>query len=261
MGDACCGQMPRPSAPPAAARHVAMESLEAYRHRMVELQIAARGVRDPAVLAAMREVPRERFVPAANRQSAYDDAPLGIGAGQTISQPYIVARMIEAARLHAGATVLEIGTGSGYAAAVMARIAARVITLERWPELAAHASEVLRELDCRNVEVHLADGMPGWPANAPYHAILCAAASARIPPAWLEQLAPGGTLVLPLGRSGYTQRLRRVSKARDGTITHEDLGGVAFVPLLPDLAAAPDFPPPWPARSPSGGANDEEETR
>lgn len=217
-----------------------MEQAEELRRRMVEMQIAARGVSDPAVLDAMREVPREYFVPPASRQSAYDDAPLGIAAGQTISQPYIVALMIEAARLRPGARVLEIGTGSGYAAAVMSRIAARVVTIERWPELAERAGETLRQLGYVNVEVHLADGMAGWAANAPYDAILAAAAGTGVPPAWLAQLAPGGTLVLPMGRIGHVQRLLRISKADDGTLTREDLGGVAFVPLVPDVAAPDD---------------------
>lgn len=210
---------------------------------MVDMQIAARGVSDSAVLAAMREVPREYFVPPASRQSAYDDAPLGIGAGQTISQPYIVALMIEAARVRPGARVLEIGTGSGYAAAVMSRIAAHVVTVERWPELARRASETLGELGYINVEVHLADGMAGWAAKAPYDAILAAAAGTDIPPAWLAQLAPGGTLVLPMGRTGHIQRLLRICKADDGTLTRDDLGAVAFVPLVPDVAAPDDTSP------------------
>lgn len=217
---------------------------EFYRQRMVELQIAARGIRDPAVLAAMREVPRERFVPDALRHSAYDDAPLSIGSGQTISQPYIVARMVEAARLHPTSRVLEIGTGSGYAAAVMARIAARVITLERWRRLAERASDVLRALDFDNVEVHLADGTAGWEAGAPYDAIVSAAASPDIPAAWLAQLAPGGTLVMPHGHPGHAQRLLRIAKREDGTLEREDLAGVAFVPLVARTAEEAGNEPP-----------------
>lgn len=221
-----------------------MDSSETLRDRMVRMQLAARGIQDNAVLAAMRNVPRERFVPDALRQSAYDDAPLLIGAGQTISQPYIVARMIEAARLRHGASVLEIGTGSGYAAAVMAHIAAHVVTVERWPELAVRAAEVLRSLALANVEVHVADGMLGWPDAAPYDAIIAAAAGESIPSAWLAQLANGGTLVTPLGHAGRIQRLVRVCKDEDGALAQEYLGGVAFVPLLPDVEAQPGAPSP-----------------
>ncbi len=199
---------------------------------MVELQLRRRGVVDAQVLHAMGDVPREQFVPESARPSAYDDAPLGIGQGQTISQPYIVARMIEAARLTPAARVLEIGTGSGYAAAIMARIAAHVDTVERHGALANAAARRLAGLGLSNVDVHIADGTLGWPDGAPYDAIIAAAGGPRIPDNWIAQLAPGGTLVMPLGALHSRQTLVRVVREANGRLTRDDLGEVMFVPLI-----------------------------
>lgn len=209
-----------------------MSTLDERRGRMVEMQLARRGIQDAAVLRAMNEVPRERFVSTDLLDSAYDDAPLGIGAGQTISQPYIVARMIEALRLTRDSRVLEVGAGSGYAAAVMARIAAHVTTLERHPHLADTARECLRALAVDNVDVHAGDGTLGWPAAAPFDAIVAAAGGPRIPDAWIDQLAPHGTLVMPLGDTLSRQELVRISRDDDGSLRREDLGAVVFVPLV-----------------------------
>ncbi|NYI01079.1 protein-L-isoaspartate(D-aspartate) O-methyltransferase [Cupriavidus plantarum] len=209
-----------------------MSTLDERRGRMVEWQLERRGIRDAAVLRAMNEVPRERFVAAELLDSAYDDAPLRIGAGQTISQPYIVARMIEALRLTPRSRVLEIGAGSGYAAAVMARIAAHVTTLERHPRLADTARDCLRSLAVANVAVHAADGTLGWPDDAPYDAIVAAAGGPRVPDAWLEQLAPHGTLVMPLGDTLTRQELVRLTRDDGGGLRRDNLGAVVFVPLV-----------------------------
>lgn len=209
-----------------------MEETESARRRacMVERQLAGRGVEDARVLAAMGAVPREAFVPADMREFAYDDTPLPIGEGQTISQPYIVALMAAAARLDPRDRVLEIGTGSGYAAAVLAGLAARVETVELRPELAARARENLRAYP--NVDVHVGDGTLGWSQGAPYDAILAAAGGPQVPPALLGQLAPGGRLVMPVGASRERQRLLRMVRGEHGRLAREDLGPVRFVPLV-----------------------------
>ncbi|KAI3594048.1 Protein-L-isoaspartate O-methyltransferase [Cupriavidus sp. U2] len=199
---------------------------------MVALQLRRRGIVDARVLQAMSDVPREQFVPVAATPSAYDDAPLGIGQGQTISQPYIVARMIEAARLSPAARVLEIGTGSGYSAAVTARVAAHVVSVERHGALANAAAGRLAALGISNVEIHIADGTLGWPAGAPYDAIIATAGGPRIPDAWIEQLAPGGALIMPLGALHSQQTLVRLVREADGRLTRDDLGQVMFVPLI-----------------------------
>jgi protein-L-isoaspartate(D-aspartate) O-methyltransferase len=212
-----------------------MPDLTSQRARMVERQIAARGVRDPAVLAAMRSVPRERFLPSHLEEFAYQDSPLPIEQGQTISQPFIVALMTEALQLRPGDRVLEIGTGSGYAAAVLARVAREVYTVERHAELAESARIRLRELGFDTVFVRHGDGTLGWPEHAPYDAIVVAAGVAaggpRVPEALLAQLAPGGRLVIPVGEE-KAQELVRVTRRADGTFEHEELGGVRFVPLI-----------------------------
>lgn len=213
-----------------------MDRFRARRCEMVDRDIAARGVRDPRVLAAMRAVPRERFVPEARRDEACADHPLPIGAGQTISQPYIVALMSEALQLRGHERVLEIGTGSGYAAAVLARLAAEVHSVERIPGLAEGARRVLAALGVANVQVHVGDGTLGWPAAAPYDAIVVTAAGPQLPPALRAQLAPGGRLVMPVGAShGWQDLLRLTRAAGDGSDAPdrlERLCSVAFVPLL-----------------------------
>ena len=202
------------------------------RERMVEQQIAARGIRDPAILNAFRTVPREMFVDEPFAGSAYDDGPLPIGAEQTISQPYIVALMIEAAGVRPGDRVLEVGSGSGYAAAVMSRIAASVVGIERQPELAGVARGRLKRLGYDNVDIVEGDGTRGWPDGAPYDAILAAASGSHVPPPLIDQLAPGGSLVMPIGNPGWVQKLVRIRKAEDGSLQQSDLGEVRFVPLI-----------------------------
>jgi protein-L-isoaspartate(D-aspartate) O-methyltransferase len=202
------------------------------RERMVTTQIEARGITDPLVLEAMRAVPRERFVPAAMARFAYDDGPLPIGEGQTISQPYIVAVMTQAAGLKPGARALEIGTGSGYGAAVLSRIAAEVYTVERVGALAAEARDRLARLGYGNVHVLEGDGTLGWSEHAPYDAVVVTAGGPRVPQALLSQLAAGGRLIMPVGPSGRHQRLVRVTRTDSQEYRYEDLEEVAFVPLI-----------------------------
>jgi len=202
------------------------------RRRMVERHVEARGVHDSAVLRAMRAVPREAFLPEHLAEFAYDDTPLPIEEGQTISQPFIVASMVEALKLEPGDRVLEIGTGSGYAAAVLAEVAAEVYTIERHRVLADQAERCLRELDYQNVHVLSGDGTLGWPEHAPFDAILVSAGGPEVPRVLLEQLAPGGRIVIPVGPDVRDQRLLRVTKQSDGSTDTEDLGGVRFVPLI-----------------------------
>jgi protein-L-isoaspartate(D-aspartate) O-methyltransferase len=209
-----------------------MPDFELLREAMVRDQVAARGIRDPALLAAMRAVPREAFVPPHLARRAYDDTPLPIEAGQTISQPYIVALMIAAAGVRAGDRVLEIGAGSGYAAAVMGRIAAEVIAVERHAELAERAAERMRRLGHANVRIVEGDGSAGWPEAAPYDAILAAASGSHVPDALKRQLAPGGVLVMPVGKPDAVQSLVKVTRTESDGFEEEDLGRVRFVPLI-----------------------------
>lgn len=188
-----------------------------------------------SVLEAMTAVPRHEFVPAGLRHSAYGDAPLPIGHGQTISQPYIVALMTDLLRLAPGDTVLDVGTGSGYQAAVLARLVARVYSVENVAALARAARQRLKRLGCANVEVHWGNGFNGLPEHAPYDAILVAAAPERIPDALLQQLAPGGRLVLPLGGRDRSQELTLVSKDAAGELSTKGVLPVAFVPLVDRL--------------------------
>ena len=204
----------------------------AARSRMVDEQLVARGIRDPRVLAAMAAVPRERFIDADQAEFAYDDGPLPIGEGQTISQPYVVARMIEALELAPTDRVLEIGTGSGYAAAVLAEVCAQVYTVERVAALADRARRRLAELGYAPVRVRAGDGTLGWPEHAPYDAIVATAGGPTVPPALREQLVPGGRLVMPVGRSLYGQRLVRVVRGDGDVDRREELEAVAFVPLI-----------------------------
>ena len=209
-----------------------MTDFAALRETMVERQIAARGIHDPRLLAAMREVPREAFVPADLADQAHEDSPLPIEAGQTISQPYIVALMIEAAGVAPGAKVLEIGAGSGYAAAVMSRIADRVIAIERHGALAALAAERMRRLGYDNVRIVQGDGSTGLPEEAPFQAILAAASGSHVPETLKQQLAIGGTLVMPIGEPGAVQSLVRMTRTGDEAYQTTDLGPVRFVPLI-----------------------------
>jgi len=210
----------------------AQEDFAAERESMVERQLIARGVRDRAVLDAMRAVPRHAFVPPALRALAYSDTPLPIGNEQTISQPYIVARMIEAASLRADARVLEVGTGSGYAAAVLARIAARVDTIERHRVLADRACATLAQLGVDNVDVHCADGTLGWADAAPFDAIIAAAGGPGVPDAWRAQLSDGGHIVMPVGARHTQQRLVRLTRIGAERFDERDLGAVHFVALI-----------------------------
>ena len=207
-------------------------SVAAGREEMLQAQVAARGVHDERVLRAMAQVPRETFLPPGMEEFAYRDSPLPIACGQTISQPYIVALMAEALELAPDDRVLEVGTGSGYAAAVLSRIAKRVFSIERHAELARTARLRLERLGYDNVEVRHGDGSLGWPENAPFEAITVAAGAPSIPEALVAQLAPGGRLVLPVGEGRDSQRLLRLRKQDDGRLIREDLGSVRFVPLV-----------------------------
>ncbi len=202
------------------------------RSRMVDSQIADRGVRDRRVLDAMRAVPRERFVPEALRSRAWDDRALPIAEEQTISQPYIVALMCEALALEGGEKVLEIGTGSGYAAAVLARLAGEVYSVERIDRLAVAAARLLARLGCANVHVRHADGTLGWPDQAPYDAIAVTAGGPAVPESLKRQLKVGGRLVIPVGVDRSRQRLLRVVRESALRWTTATLAEVAFVPLL-----------------------------
>ena len=213
---------------------------DARRERMVERQIAARGVRDERVLRAMREVPRHRFVPAQLASAAYDDRALPLACQQTISQPYVVALMIEALSLRASDRVLEVGTGSGYAAAVLSRIAAEVYTIERLAELADLARKRLAELGYGNVRVRIGDGSLGWPEAAPFDAILVSAGAPGVPKTLESQLAPGGRLVIPVGSADHGQSLLRITRLASDRLEREDLGEVQFVPLVGAEGWAPE---------------------
>ena len=212
----------------------AMAETDFVRRRldMVEHQIAARGVRSELVLDAMRKVPREEFLPPLLREFAYEDSPLPIAEGQTISQPYIVALMADALLLRGGEQVLEIGTGSGYAAAVLAEIAANVYSVERIGQLAEKAAVTLTKLGCDNVRVLHADGTKGWPEHAPYDAIVVAAGGPKIPESLQRQLKVGGRLVIPVGTEVRAQELVRVTRVSESEFRREDLADVRFVPLL-----------------------------
>lgn len=201
------------------------------REKMVREQIEARGVRDPAVLAAMRAIPREEFVLPAHRSLAYIDRPLPIEEHQTISQPYIVALMAEALQLKPEDYLLEIGTGSGYAAAVLSQIVSHVYTIEYFPKLAQSAAKRLQELGYSNISVQQGDGSLGLPEHASYPAISVAAGGA-IPAPLLEQLAVHGRLLMPVKENASFEELTRVTKQKTGDFTYERLGAVCFVPLL-----------------------------
>jgi len=201
------------------------------RRRMVETQVVRRGVTDGRVLEAMSTVPRHRFVSERLQRAAYDDNPLPIGYGQTISQPYIVAKMTELLGLTSASILFELGTGSGYQAAVAARLAAHVYTMEIQPPLAERARATLAELGYDNVTVRQGDGYYGWEEHAPFDAVIVTAAATHIPPPLLAQLKPGGRMVIPVGPAFATQRLMLVEKGVDGGITTRALFPVRFVPV------------------------------
>jgi protein-L-isoaspartate(D-aspartate) O-methyltransferase len=200
------------------------------RRRMVDFQIRGRGLRDERLLSVFEHVPRHLFVPQGLRHAAYDDTPLPIGDDQTISQPYIVALMVDLLELNGSERVLEIGTGSGYEAAILGGMAARVETIEIVPNLAIIAQHLLKDLGYSNVHVHIGDGTLGWSEAAPYQAIVTAAAAPGIPEPLLEQLADGGRLVLPV-EEGHQQYLKKITRHGNDYDEHV-VAAVAFVPLL-----------------------------
>ncbi len=197
---------------------------------MVKNQIEMRGIKDKRVLRAMMRVPRHLFVPEEYRKRAYEDHPLPIGEGQTISQPYIVALMTSLLELKGDEKVLEIGTGSGYQAAILAELAGEVYSVERIPSLAIKAAETLEKLGYKNVHIKVGDGTLGWEENAPYDAIIVTAAAPKVPSSLIKQLKVGGRLVIPIGER-FIQSLHRYIKGKDGNLKGEDFGGCVFVPL------------------------------
>ncbi len=207
-----------------------MDEMRDSLERMIRETLLPRGISDERILEAFRRVHRHHFVGEENLRWAYADSPLPIGYGQTISQPYIVALMTSMLRLRGGERVLEVGTGSGYQAAILSRLAAEVHTVERIPDLAARAAERLRALNMENVQVHVGDGSLGWEESAPYDAILVAAAAPETPRSLLNQLAEGGRLVIPVGGRG-TQILERWTRQGDSFRREKGIA-VAFVPLL-----------------------------
>lgn len=236
----------------AAGADRAPDGFEDARQAMVARQLQRRDITDPRVLIAMGTVPRHRFVPEALASQAYGDYPLPIGEGQTISQPYIVALMTQWAEVRPGDRVLEVGTGSGYQAAVLAELTDQVWSIELLPELARQAAARLQELGYGRVRVRSGDGYRGWPEAAPFDAILVTAAAPQVPPALTDQLKEGGRLVIPLGPPGGAQTLSRYRRVK-GKLVEEASLAVRFVPLLrpPAPQAAPGADPP-PARPEPG---------
>ena len=211
-----------------------MDPMEKRRYQMVDSQIVARGVKDPRVLFAMRKVPRHLFVPQAQMPFAYEDHPVPIGSGQTISQPYIVAFMTEQLQLTGGEKILEIGTGSGYQAAVLAEIAKAVFSIEIRPELAQEARARITAAGIKNVSIKVADGYRGWPEEAPFDGIIVTAAPETVPPPLLEQLAVGGRMVIPVG--GFYQELKVIERKPAGFLEQSVLP-VRFVPFVGEAEA------------------------
>ncbi len=208
---------------------------------MVRDQLVARGIVDPRVLAVFAAVPREEFVPETGRSHAYEDRPLPIGSGQTISQPYVVAFMAEALALGPDDHVLEVGAGSGYAAAILSRLAHDVVAVERIPELAAAAAATLAALGYDTVEVRAADGSVGAADEAPFDAVCVSASGPEVPPALVGQLAPAGRLVMPVGDRS-NQQLVRIVRHADGRVSRQDIGSVRFVPLVGEQGWRPTPP-------------------
>jgi protein-L-isoaspartate(D-aspartate) O-methyltransferase len=208
------------------------------RTRMVEQQMATRDIADRRVLEAMRKVPRHRFVPEREQRYAYADTPLPIGEDQTISQPYIVALMTQLVRPDPSARALEIGTGSGYQAAVLAELVAHVYTIELEPALAASAQRILTELGYDNITARAGDGYAGWPEHEPFDIIIVTAAPDHVPQALLDQLKPGGRMIVPIGASGATQQLQLIEKDASGKLHTKNVSPVRFVPLRRDAGEA-----------------------
>jgi len=217
--------------PPACAAKFTDDDFRKQRLSMVKDQILERGVKDRSVIEAMMAVPRHKFVSENYLSKAYDDSPLPIGYGQTISQPYIVAYMTEILNLTKNSRVLEVGTGSGYQAAILSPIVKQVYTIEIIPELATSAAVLLKDLEYRNVEVAIGDGYYGWNKHAPFDAIIVTAAAGHIPPPLVEQLKNNGRMVIPVGGFFLIQNLILVTKDKDGKVTTRNLMPVRFVPL------------------------------
>ena len=208
------------------------DSYEIKRKLMVEDQIERRGVKDEDVLMAVRKVEREKFIPKKYIDLAYSDRPLPIGYKQTISQPYIVAYMTEQLQVEKSHKILEIGTGSGYQAAVLAELSNHIFTIEIIPELAERSEKVLKELEYENITVRSGDGYKGWPEEAPFDRIIVTAAPDKIPEKLVEQLAPNGRMILPVGGSIFAQYLWLVQKDNEGIVTKEKILAVRFVPMV-----------------------------
>ena len=209
-----------------------IKNTAALRKMLVKEQLVARGIKDPRVLAAMSMVPRELFVPEHLYDEAYEDRPLPIGASQTISQPYIVAFMVEALCLQGGEKILEVGAGSGYAAAVLSKIANEVFTIERIPRLVRLAADNLAASGCENVRVRHGDGSQGWIEEAPFDAILVSAGAPSVPTVLIQQLKIGGHIVVPVGQDLSCQELVRITRIADQEFEREDIAPVRFVPLI-----------------------------
>ncbi len=207
------------------------ETAARLRDAMVSRQLEPRGITAPGVLRAFREVPRHAFIPGVSLPEAYGDHPVPIGGGQTISQPYMVAVMTQNLCLNGGEKILEIGTGSGYQAAILSRLAAMVYSVERLESIALRTGEILKKGGYDNIAIKVGDGTLGWPEFAPYDGIIVTAGSPGIPPPLLEQLAEGGRLIIPAG-AGYSQRLLIVEKRPGGKFVQRDDGGCVFVPLI-----------------------------
>ncbi len=216
---------------PSIENSSAPDDMAIQRQKMVHEQIISRGVKDRKVLDAMLKIPRHRFVDESLRSKAYNDHPLPIGEGQTISQPYVVALMTEALKLKPDDRVLEIGTGSGYQAAVLAEIAKEIYTIEIRKGLADKAERLLNEMGYKNIKVKYADGYFGWTEYAPFDAIIVTASANHIPPPLIKQLKEGGRLIIPLGSTLYYQTLTLATK-KGGGLEVEQMGGVAFVPMI-----------------------------
>ncbi len=212
------------------------DSLQLQRERMVRTQLAERGIRDVRVLDAMRKVPRHEFVPETLRQEAYEDHPLPIGEGQTISQPYIVAAMLQHLALQVTDRALDVGTGSGYVTALLSLLCAEVYSVERHAQLAALAESTLHRLGYRNVKIRVGDGSQGWPEYAPFDAILVSAATPEMPPALFAQLREGGRMVVPVGPAS-SQELQLIRKV-NGQPEVEILEGCRFVPLVEGIGGS-----------------------